>query len=85
MNEEDIIEQLKLNGKSIIGFGIVEFDRELKEDLKDFKIEIQPLYNGHLNADARYSFILTCQLKDGWKAEYDHFNKKFIITKKDQS
>ena len=83
INEEDIIEQIiQLKGKLVIGFGIIEFDKELKEDLKDFKIDVQPLFNGMVNNECRYSFILTCQLKESWKARYDHFNKKYIITKK---
>lgn len=79
MSEEEQIK--KLTGKAIIAF-IVEFEQELKDELKDFKIEIQPLYNGHLNADKRYSFIITSQLKENWKVEYDDWNKKYIVRRK---
>lgn len=83
MSEEDIIEQIKvLSNKPIIGFGIIEFEKDLKPDLKDFKVEINPLFNGNLNDNLRYSFIITSQLKEDWEVEYDNFDKKYIVRRK---
>ncbi|KKL84893.1 hypothetical protein LCGC14_1947950 [marine sediment metagenome] len=66
-----------------IGFGIIEFEKDLKEELKEFQIKLIPLYNGALNADCRYSFIVYSVLKEGWEAKYDDWDKKIIIKKKE--
>lgn len=75
-----------LNRNHALGFGIIEFEKDvgknLNDILKSFKVQTAPLYGGRVNDNNRYEIVVLAMLPDEWIINNDEINKKTIISKK---
>lgn len=70
-----------LKDQNAIGFALIEFERDLEEEFKNFRVQVLPLFGGGLNQNARYALIVVANLGENVEAIRDDREKTIVIKK----
>jgi hypothetical protein len=74
-------EQLKEKG--LVSVRLIEFEADLKEEYKNFKVNVIPLFGGYLNTKKRYALILCAQIGENVDIQYEESEGVWIVKKKE--